>query len=43
MRDNIDTIRSLTDNAEVAEKAAAIAAVTRRYERGFLRVVDLYG
>ncbi|MGX6566044.1 EAL domain-containing protein [Cupriavidus necator] len=43
VRENMDTIRSLTDNAELAEKTEAIAAVTRRYERGFLHVVDLYG
>ncbi|MFS8980508.1 diguanylate cyclase [Cupriavidus necator] len=43
VRDNMATIRSLTDNAELAARAEAIAAVTHRYEGGFLRVVDLYG
>ncbi|RWA53143.1 hypothetical protein AU476_15105 [Cupriavidus sp. UYMSc13B] len=43
MRDNMETIRTLTDSADLAGKAANIAAVTSRYESAFLRVVDLYG
>lgn len=43
VHDNMDTIRTLTDSTDLAGKAGAIAAVSRRYEGAFLHVVDLYG
>lgn len=43
VRENMATIRSLTRRADTMAETHAIEDVTRLYESGFLRVVDLYG
>lgn len=43
VRENMLAIRNLTDNAEIEAESRAIEEVTRQYESGFMRVVDLYG
>jgi len=43
VRENMTSIRGLAGNAEITREIQEIEAVTRRYETGFLRVVELYG
>lgn len=43
VREHMATIRGLTDNAEIKAETRAIEDITRRYEAGFQRVVELYG
>ncbi|HET6718912.1 MAG TPA: hypothetical protein VFH22_04660, partial [Rhodocyclaceae bacterium] len=43
VREHMAAIRDLTDNTEIETETHAIEAVTRQYEAGFLRVIDLYG
>lgn len=43
VRENMAAIRSLAGNADIQAETRAIEEVTRLYEAGFLRVVELYG
>jgi diguanylate cyclase (GGDEF)-like protein len=43
VRENMALVRSLTDDAGMAEEARAVERVSREYEAGFLRVAELYG
>lgn len=43
VRENMATIRSLSGKAEITSETRAIEDVTRLYEAGFLRAVELHG
>lgn len=43
VREHMAAIRSLTGNAEIKAETRAIEEVTRQYEAGFLKAVELYG
>jgi len=43
VREHMAAIRRLTNDAEIQAESRAIEDVTRLYEAGFLRVVELYG
>lgn len=43
VRENMAAIRSLTGSVEINAESRAIEDVTRLYEAGFLRTVELYG
>jgi diguanylate cyclase (GGDEF)-like protein len=43
VRENMALVRTLTNDAGMAEEAQAVEGVSTQYEAGFLRVVELYG
>jgi diguanylate cyclase (GGDEF)-like protein len=42
VRENMETIRSLSGETEIVQETHAIEQITARYEAGFLKVVELY-